>query len=182
MRKTRYKAIYAVIAIVSIAGILCGCDQLPPTIESGEFPFNLEYKLNEEIYEVKDIVICDFAGFDNSSGFGKFRTWNEYLKSGTDRITILHYENVHSVLKPQRVNTKIEVYFDYGDGMYYMGDSNAKSAVHAKPHICYVETYNESPKVTRIEATPLTKKQLQEYFNIEIIELSFSKPINNTFK
>lgn len=182
MRKIRYKVIYAVIAIVSIAVILSSCDQLPPKIEQGEFPFSLKYKLNGEIHEVKDTVICEFAGFDVSGGFGKYRSWNEYLKSGTDRISILHNENVHSVLNPQRVDAEIEVYFDYGEGMYYMGDPNAKSAIHAKPHICYVETYNESPNVTRTDATPLTEKQLKEYFDIEIIELSFSKPINNTFK
>jgi len=51
-----------------------------------------------------------------------------------------------------------------------------------KPRIAYLEEYSESPNVTRIEDTPLTEKQLKDYFGIKIIEFTFSKPIKDTYK
>jgi len=155
-------------------------DQLPPKIKHGEFPFKVKYELNGKIYEINDTVVCDFNGFDSSSGLGNLRTWEEHLKSGSDRFTIILNENVHSVFESGRVNKSSEVYFDYGDGEYYMGD--ADSAIHSSPHFCYVEFYEKSPKVSYVDATPFTKEQLQNYFGIKIIEWTFSKPIKNTFE
>lgn len=165
--------------------VLTGCgsyDELPPKIKYGEFPFKLKYELNGKIYDINDTVICDFDDFDISGGFGKSRNWKERLKSGSDRFTIISNENVYSVLEPGRVNKSSGIYFDYGDGQYYMGDPNADSAIHSSPHFCYVETYEKSPKKTHVYATPLTKEQLQKYFGIKIIEWTFSKPIKNTFE
>jgi hypothetical protein len=54
--------------------------------------------------------------------------------------------------------------------------------LHAKPNFCYVETYDETPEITSIDATNLTKKQLQMYFGIKVIKWTVSKPIDNEFK
>lgn len=179
------KAAFVITLLSFIFVVLTGCgsfNELPPKIEHGEFPFKLRYELNGKIYDINDTVICDFDGFDITGGFGKFRTWEEQLESGSDRFTIILDQNVQSVLKSGRVNKRSEVYFDYGHGDYYMGDPSANSAIHSRPHFCYVETYEESPKETHIYATPLTKEQLQKYFDIKIIEWTFSKPIKNTFE
>ncbi|HCL01412.1 MAG TPA: hypothetical protein DHW61_03200 [Lachnoclostridium phytofermentans] len=181
MRKSTHKvALISIISLIII--VLCGCDQSSPTIVNGEFPIHFTYELNGNIYDIEDTVICEFSGFDVSGGFGKMRTWDEYLKSGTNRISILTAKNVHSVLDSARVDTEIEIFLDYGQGDYYMDDPNASSLTHGKPHVCYVETYDASPKERHHYATALTDKQLQEYFGIKIINFTFSPPIDNTFK
>lgn len=167
--------------LVAITG--CSSDKkLSPKITQGEFPFKLTYELNGQAYTINDTVVCNFSGFDSSGGFGTSRTWEEHLKSGNKRFTIISDKDVHSVLNPERVDKSIEVYFDYGNGEYYMGDPDAKSEIHSSPHFCYVETYDKSPKETHVEATPLTKEQLQQYFGIQITGWSFSEPIKNTFE
>ncbi|WPC41178.1 hypothetical protein [Clostridium sp. JS66] len=160
----------------------CGKDDLPPKTTYGEFPFKLKYELNGKIYEINDTVICTFDNFDVSGGFGKCRTWKSSLKSGSKRFTIILNKDVYSVLKPERMDKSSEVYFDYGDGEYYMGDPRSASLIHSSPHFCYVESYDKSPKEEGCDATPLNKEQLQKYFGIKIIEWTFSKPIKNTFE
>ncbi len=156
--------------------------QLPPTIKYGEFPFHLIYEFNGEIYDIEDVVVCEFDGFDISGGFGERRTWDEYLKSGKDRISIFVDKNVPSVLNPERINTRAEVYIDFGTGEYYMGDPNGKSGTHGKPNIFYVERYDISDKITMNDATNLTEKQVEEFFGIKIIKWDFSEPMKNEFK
>ena len=179
MKKSGY-----IIVIILIIITFCSCaeTQKPPKIESGEFPFHFIYELNGETHDIEDTVVCEFRGYDGSAWFTKSRSWNEYLKSGVGRISIIVDENINSVLNPQRVNSEIEVFLDYGSGDYYMGDPNARSLIHGKPHVCYRERYNESEKVTVSEATILSEKQLEELFGIKIIEFSFSTPIKNTFE
>jgi hypothetical protein len=157
----------SIIAVLFIRLSLTSCaNQSPPSIKHGEFPFYLKYEMHGKIYEIRDTVICDFSGYDISGGFGKYRSWEEHLKSGRDRFSIILKENEASVLKPGRINRRSELYFNYGEAQYYMGDPNAKSALHAKPNFCYVETYDETPNTTNIDATNLTSKQLQMYFGI----------------
>lgn len=163
--------------------LLTSCaNQSPPSIKHGAFPFHLIYEVHGKTYDIRDAVICDFSGYDSSGGVGKFRTWEDHLKSGRGRISIILRQNGASVLKPGRINKVSELYFDYGDAQYYMGDPNARTATHAKPNFCYVETYDESPKITKIDATVLTRKQLQRYFGIKVIKWTFSKPIDNLFR
>lgn len=152
----------------------------PPIIKHGEFPFHLNYEMNGKVYDINDSVVCDFDRIGSNSGFGEIRWWNEHLKSGTERITILRKENVRSIIKPNRIDSKIEVYYNYGDANFFMGDPTGASS--EKPQIEYIETYEESPKEIVIEATELTPKQLQKYFDIRIIDWTHSQPIKNTFK
>lgn len=176
MKKVRF-----IISVLLITLFLTSCaNQSPPSIKHGEFPFYLKYEMHGKIYEIRDTVICDFAGYDFS--VGKTRSWEERLKSGRDRISIILKENEASVLKPGRINKVSELYFSYGEAQYYMGDPNANDAIYAKPDFCYVETYDETPKITSIDATNLTKKQLQRYFGIKVIKWTFSKPIDNDFR
>lgn len=175
MKKVRF-----VIPIFLIVLFLTSCaNQSPPVIKHGAFPFYLKYVMHGKTYEIRDTVICDFNGYDMS--VGKIRSWEEHLKSGRDRISIILKENKASVLKPGRINQVSELYFNYGEAQYYMGDPNARTALHAKPNFCYVETYEESPEITTTDATNLTEKQLQVCFGIKVIKWRFRKPINNIF-
>lgn len=156
-------------------------DPLPPTIKHGEFPFELKYEMNGKTYDVSDTVVCDFSNISvNGGGFGKIRWWKEQLKSGTRRITILSENNVRSIIKPDRIDSKIEIFYNYGSATYFMGDP--RGSVSEKPQIEYIETYSERPNVIVNNATPLTAEQLQTNFGIKIINYNHSPPIKNTFK
>lgn len=156
-------------------------NNLTPQIQHGEFPFELKYEFNGEIYEINDTVICDFDGFDITGGFCKYRMWKESLKSENGRLTIILDENVPSVLEPERINERSELYFNYGEGEYYMDDCKSCNPAYVGPHFFYVERYQKTPKVTYNDLTPLTEDQLQKYFGIKIIDWKFSKPIKNIF-
>jgi len=164
---------------INISAIFGGCYQSPPTIRAGVFPFRFVYELDGIRYDFKDAVVCNYTGLE---GMLHRRGWETYLESGMDSITILHGENVSSVLVPERINTTIRVFLHYGHGSFYMGDPNAKLETHAKPHICYNEVYSTPEYKERREATPLTSEQAEEFFGIKILEFEFSKPIKNKFR
>ncbi|OPH61825.1 hypothetical protein BC351_00875 [Paenibacillus ferrarius] len=137
--------------------------------------------MNGETFELNDTVVCDFDKIAvDSEMFYKERMWKEHLENGTKRITILSENNVRSIIKPNRIDSKIEIYYNYGSATFFMGDPTGSTS--EKPQIKYIETYSERPNVTVIDATPLTAEQLQEHFGIKIISYSFSPPIKNTFK
>jgi hypothetical protein len=167
--------------VVVVAKIALIFNPLPPTIKHGEFPFHLKYEMNGKTYDVNDTVVCDFDRIAVvSESIVKKRMWEEHLKSGTSRITILSENNVRSVVKPNRIDTKIEIYYNYGSATFFMGDPSG--SLSEKPQIKYIETYSERPNVTVIDATPFTAEQLQKNFGIKIISLNYSPPIKNTFK
>jgi hypothetical protein len=97
------------------------------------------------------------------------------------KITILSENNVRSVVNSNRIDSKIEVYYNYGTAAFFMGDPSGLLKAE-KPQIEYIETYDEGPKVTSVNATPLSSEQLQKDFGIKIIEWTYSKPVKNTFK
>ena len=182
MAKLRLKDIFIAATSWAIL-LLCGCGQLnqtPPIIKQGEFPFRFIYELDGKRYDIEDTIICEYKGMD---AFLHVRTWNAYLKSGADRISMIYDRNVNSVLKKTRINNSIEVYLDYGAGAYYMGDTQqATGLIHGKPHICYIEDYETSSRESHNTATPLTEEQAENLFGIKIIEFTFSTPIENTFE
>lgn len=161
---------------------LGGCtDELPPSIKHGEFPFHIKYEVHGKIYDIKDTVICDYTGFDESLGY-KTRTWDAKLRDESYFITVLSFQNTPSIFDSKRINKSARVSINFGRAEYYMGDPNAESLVSAKPTIKYYETYDESERVEQNDSTPLTKKQLEKYFGIKVLEWTFSKPIKNTFR
>lgn len=154
---------------------------LPPTIKHGEFPFHLKYEMNGQTYEINDTVICNFDKIEiNGGGFGKIRWWEEHLKSGMSRFTLVSDNNVNSIFNPNRINSQIEVFYNYGSATYFMGDPSG--ATSEKPQFEYLETYSKGPNTIVNDATPLTADQLEKNFGIKIISYKVSPLIKNTFK
>lgn len=185
MKKFAKLLVIAGIACVIIAAavliLIKTSNPAPPAIKHAEFPFEIKYEMNGNIYSISDTVVCDFDKTALNAGwFGNIREWNTQLKSGTSRIYFLRGENIRSVLKPDRVDTKISVYYNFGAATYFMGDPRGSN--FEKPSINYYEEYMPNPKTTVVDSTPLTKEDLQKYFGITIISWSFSPPITNTFK
>jgi len=160
----------------------CGGNQTRPIIEDGEFPFRLVYELNGEIFEFEDVIFCEFNGFDlsNAFSFQNRRRWVcELVSNGNRRgITLVQDENVYSPLNPDRFNESMDVSFIIvGSGEYFMGDPNGGR----RPRITLIESYRPEVNISRNVSTELTEEQLETYFRINVIELTLSDPIENTF-
>ena len=171
---------FGIVSIAYIAYIFSRCNQVPPTIKEGTFPFRVVYELNGERHEIEDAVICRYRGLGGF--YSNIRGWETTLQSGEQSICILSEEYVYSLLSPNRLNSKSSVFLVYGSSTYYMGDTMNAGNADRKPGMYYVEDYHSEPNIQNKDSTPLTEKQLEKYFGIKIIEFEFSKPIKNTFK
>ncbi len=60
-----------------------------PEITYGEFPFRLEYELNEELHVIEDTLIVEFDGFGMNEGIGRYSRWTSRLASGEDLVLLL---------------------------------------------------------------------------------------------
>ncbi len=81
-----------------------------PVITHGEFPFELTYKLNGELYTVKDTYICDYDGLGFNMGIGNYRKWSGYIKS-TGETAVLITED-----------SDRQIFCSVGDTEFYMND------------------------------------------------------------
>lgn len=174
---------WGICVLALLAALTTGCaDQKPPEQKTGEFPFRVVYTQDGETYTIEDTVVCTYTDLDHSSWIGARRTWEAHLASGLEgQAILLEKENVPSILEQKRMDERIRLVLHYGTGGYYMGDPNANSMIHAKPHICYIETYSTSPKVTHTEATELSEAELETQFGIKLVEFTFQDPVDNTF-
>lgn len=139
-----------------------------PKITYWEFPFKLEYKINEEHKVVEDTLICEFDGFKMNEGLGKYRKWKSLLKSGNKKIILL------------QINDTDYLYYDPGYAGYYLGDSNNANA------ISYEEYF---PNASRLERDGnftsdgiIMADELLNKYNITLISWQPSEPIVNEFE
>ena len=141
-----------------------------PEITYGEFPFELVYELDGEIKVVKDVLICEFDGFNLNTGRGKNRQWKTRTESGEDRITLLYSEG-------------IEIFFPSGTdkGDLYMGDpeTHAEDVEHPFPN-----AYYNTPPVNGIHNSSyiISAEDMWEKYSLKLISWKPSQPIQNSFK
>lgn len=132
-----------------------------PEITRGEFPFRIEYELDEETHIIEDIVIAEFNGFVFSAGsMEKERQWISRLASGR---TDLPFEG------------EVSIYFSRGNAQYYMGE-NVQS-ITFRPHIFIPE---ERPKGKMRHDLKEAQEILEEY-GITLLSWEISEPITNKF-
>ncbi len=157
-----------------------GEKQYPPQITEHEFPFVVEYIMNDETYIVEDSVVCKFNGYDLSSlTLNKPRSWTSHLKSGNkEKCNILSEENQLSKIKKRQHNERANLNIYYGSPEYYMGDPDAWMLVHSEPQIIYYQTYDDHYNW----GTELTLDEVEKYFGIKVTRFEFSEPIINYFE
>lgn len=160
--------------------------QKSPAIKEAEFPFIVEYEINGKRYIIEDTIICTFTGYDPSAsawGIPQPRIWRSRLKnSSEDRCIIMEEKNAPSALTPKRVNQNAKLVLDYGSPEYYMGDPNVRQLIDREASFEYHECWKMSEKVTKIEHTKVTEKELEDYFGMKIIRFEFPKPLKNSFR
>ena len=138
-----------------------------PEITYGEFPFRIEYEIDDERFIVEDTVICEFDGIYSSEA-GKSLRWKSHLASGSEGSGLILYV----------VDDKKTVTCNVGQPQYYMGCSLMTPD----------EYWHYSLKAFLVEGqgTPgviaLFPEQWYDDYNFRFISWEFSDPIVNTFK
>ena len=143
-----------------------------PDITYGEFPFSITYELDGETKVIEDTVVCEFDGFVNHGTAGKYRAWKAYLKSGNEEIVLLRIEN-NGVI--------VEISTIYGLPEYYMGDFRQSKEAYEKTMADdrYLGFYHWEDGVETNRS--ITKEEVFEKYNLRIIEIQHSQPIENSF-
>lgn len=149
--------------IMIFAGIWLSPDPLEPQIQYGEFPFEIVYQLDGELYTVSDVFVCEYDGIGVDEGVGKHIQWKGYLKSnGNEEIVLLRKDSVRIVCS-------------IGSPEYYMGDGD-QSEQGIQPDLLLIEDYES---LTTVHV--LTDAEGEKY-KIKLISWQLTKPIINTFE
>ena len=172
--------IYILFYILVVSGTIFMFYSNPPTPEMqyGEFPFTLTYELNGEIKVIRDTVICEFDGFINRGAAGKSRRWKTTLKSGNDRLTLLDLRPLKE--ENELEQTILELYFYYGTGAYYMGDTENPFARGAQDFDWIDYTYQT--KDGKIGGSGFRAEEAFEKYKIRLISWECAPPIENKFQ
>ena len=133
------------------------------TIKEAEFPFQIVYEKNEEIFVIEDILICEYDGTYTHSG-GKSRSWKEYFKSENDDVLTVFKDGT------------TEICIGIGSSRYYMNepdysDKNSEITPWASRVI----------RENGVHIEPVSEDELYSAYGIKIISWELSDPIENTY-
>ncbi len=132
-----------------------------PEITYGEFPFRLEYRIEDEVIVVEDVIVCEYDGIDWDEGNGKHRNWKKTFKNtGEEDLLVL-------------IDGDTKIYCSVGGADYYMGDKEYGEPFI--PKFYYVEFYDN------ITVSGSAGDLLDKY-KIELLDWHLSKPIENKFE
>ena len=130
-----------------------------PEIKYGEFPFILEYKIDEEMFVVKDVIICEYDGVSWDEGNGKHRTWKKRLKqSGEEDVLIIK-------------DGEQKIFCNVGSANYYMNDQKYPTEPPLTPNLYPI-----------VGGEFHTEKEIMDKYKIKLIKWEFAEPIKNSFK
>ncbi len=151
-----------------------------PEITYGEFPFRLEYELNEELHVIEDTLIVEFDGFGMNEGIGRYRRWTSRLASGEDLVLLLE------------VSDNKQIFYFPGPANYYMGD-RLNGYNHTFPSASFIE---RERGITRrdilhdkelleqfgpLDQNTINEEELLNQYNIRLVNWEISEPIVNNF-
>ena len=141
-------------------GVWLSPDPLKPEIRYGEFPFEIVYKLDGQLYTLNDVLVCEYGGINANEGVGKYNSWKGYLKSTGDEAIVLLRKN----------NVRIICTISSPD--YYMNDP-ACLFQEIVPSLVLIQ---DDKSIT--SAHDLSEEECQAY-GIELISWTLSEPIQN---
>jgi len=146
-----------------------------PQITYGEFPIRVIFELDGEIHTLEDTVIAEFAGFQSLGTAGRYRVWTSRLKSGNERLVLLRVENEEYSFAITR---------SHAPPAYYMGDfafqrrQDVEFGLADRRYLGYIRW--EDGEITANHT--LRADEVWERYNLRIIEIQHSPPIENTFR
>jgi hypothetical protein len=144
-----------------------------PQITYGEFPFKLEYEVDDEHFVIEDTFISEFDRSIGGNGITPSgRRWNSGLLSGK---SLNENENSDLLLKELE---DISIIFSPGSSTYYMGDPDCNS-IRCQPVIIIRNPANTS-LLTYIR--PEDAHEILIEYGITLIDWKYTPPIENAFK
>lgn len=145
-----------------------------PEITYGEFPIKVTCEINGKIKVIEDTVICEFDGFENLGSAGKYRKWKAYLKSGNERLTLLHVENTE---------IPFDISVSYGQPDYYMGDLRYESKEEYEKKMMDDRYLGYTQWENGVQTgCSIPKEEVWEKCKLKIIDIQYSPSIQNNFK
>lgn len=145
-------------------GIWLSPDPPKPEITYGEFPFEITYAINEEVYSVDGVYVCEYAGIGANEGVGKYVDWDGYIKDTED-------EDLFIMEKDGK-----KIYCSVGWPEYYMDDPEDDTDSAPEPLF-----YSKFPYLGGTSTHYINAEELADY-GIMVISYELSKPIKNSFK
>lgn len=126
----------------------------------GEFPFELTYRIGDDLVAVRDVYVCEYDGIGFNEGIGKYRKWKGYIQ-GTGETAVLVTEDAER-----------KIYCFVGSAEFYMGDE------------MYPEQRPLAPRLYDVHnsMTFYSQEELLSRYDIELISWTFSDPITNSFE
>lgn len=155
-------------------GLLCigfgGLNFLPskafgstPEIQYAEFPFKLEYKINDDKLVVEDVLIGEFVRNHYNIGLGKVeRVWRARLGSGKEYISLYLDDEKEIFYQPTKDPNIIGT---------FMGEDTVLSVERLMryPINLYIRE-GKSERFTSVE-------ELKKTYNIHIIDWEIAPPV-----
>ena len=147
-----------------------------PTITLAEFPFEIVYTVNDEVFTIKDTYVCEFDGYTVSgSDLKNVRSWKGFVKStGEAYITVLEGGT-------RGEEDAWRVFLSVGSPMYYMNDPTYQQSGAPLPqwHVDGISKWGE--EYTSYSHSHIFV-QKDGGFHLKIVSHQFSEPIENTFE
>ena len=175
MKITKKIALLLTLIMIPILLVVCGWTVVlggmylftpappQPIIQTGEFPFELTYKLNGELYTVKDVYVCNYEGIGVDEGNGKYRKWSGYIKgSGESAIFVTE-------------DSDRKIFCFVGDAEFYMNDEQYPEERPLTPRL-----YDVKKNVNIMNS--FNHDEIVAIYNVEIVSWKFSEPIDNSFE
>ncbi len=148
-----------------------------PQIKYGEFPFSITYEVDGEIKTYEDVVICEYVGIKNLGTNGKRREWSRRLESGNERIVLMSWqENDLTFEITQAIPGKAEYYM--GDRLTFQSIEDHEQDIKNEKYLVY--RVREGDRT--IEDNSITEEQAWEKYRLRILNIVWSRPIENTFE
>lgn len=134
-----------------------------PEIQYAEFPFRMEYEINEETVVVEDVLIGEFEKNYYHMGLGKVeRIWKGRLKSGKEYIT-LYVDNDTEIFYRPTADPNIIGTFMGEDTVY------SEERLMKYPIALYVRV-GDDERFTSVE-------ELENKYNIRLIKWEIAQPM-----
>lgn len=139
-----------------------------PEITYGEFPFSLEYEIDEERILIEDTVIAEFIGsFRGNVTTQPRRSWSIKLLNNSGELKAFHYEFL--IIESEDVTITLSS----GSAGYFMNDGGSKPQLTVRDRIAGFMHFSHYD----LEEA---RKILAEY-GITLINWEYATPIRNFF-
>lgn len=168
------------VLFVSSLLLFTGCYYEPePEIKHGEFPFRLEYEVNDKEYVIEDVLVCEFVGYRGHEAFHQVVEWKMHTKN-KNRTDVVVLDLTSTTDLDKNGNDILYFYYELGTSEYYMDDTR-EWAKHSPQEFDCVYYWCMTPKGEK-RSYSMTPEEAYEMHGIKYISFNIAPPIENTHR